>query len=200
MATRRGPSTTLTVCKPRIRKAAKCGDLVLAFNGKALNPAEPHSVRWAGVVSEVIPLKDYWNDPRFEGKKPGRPGRPRGPGEAPDNIYRPTTTGGLEQVENTTHEPDHMATDVSGVNSLVLTPSWYFGPAVAVLPSNFNLRIIGGRRGERRFEIDDATWHELKQWLDQSAPDARSGGASVEGDIRCASNRRSRRTAARRRC
>jgi hypothetical protein len=85
------PSTTLTVCKPRIRKAAKCGDLVLAFNGKALNPAEPDSVRWAGVVSEVIPLKDYWNDSRFEGKKPGRP---RGPGESPDNIYRPTTTGG----------------------------------------------------------------------------------------------------------
>jgi hypothetical protein len=42
------PSTTLTVCKPRIRKAARCGDLVLAFNGKTLNPTEPHSVRWAG--------------------------------------------------------------------------------------------------------------------------------------------------------
>jgi hypothetical protein len=41
-------------------------------------------------------LKEYWNNPRFEGKKPRR-------SRAPDNIYRPTTTGDLEQVENETH-------------------------------------------------------------------------------------------------
>jgi hypothetical protein len=44
------PATTLTVCKPRIRRAAERGDVVLAFNGARLNPAEPHSVRWAGVA------------------------------------------------------------------------------------------------------------------------------------------------------
>jgi Nucleotide modification associated domain 2 len=56
------PETTLTVCKPGIRKGAERGEFVLAFNGKPLNPREPHSVRWAGVVSDIIPLKDYWND------------------------------------------------------------------------------------------------------------------------------------------
>jgi hypothetical protein len=65
------PATTLTLCKPKIRQGARRGNLVIAFNGQSLHP-EPHSVRWAGLVAEVIPLGDYWNDPRFEQKKPGR--------------------------------------------------------------------------------------------------------------------------------
>jgi hypothetical protein len=31
---------------------ASIGELVLAFAGKAVNPHEPHTVVWAGVVSE----------------------------------------------------------------------------------------------------------------------------------------------------
>jgi hypothetical protein len=158
------PWTTLTVCKPRIRKRAGPGDLVLAFNGVTLNPTEPHSVRWAGVVAEVIPLRHYWNDPRFEGKKPGRP---RGPRESPDNIYRTTTAGDLEQAENTTHTRAHMTRDIGGVNALVLSPSWYYGQQLKFLPpEHFNLRMIGGRRGHRRFEINQSAWHKLKRWLD----------------------------------
>ena len=62
------PEATLTICKPRIRKRARRGELVVAFNGVALNSATPHSVSWAGLVSEVIRFEDYWNDPRFEEK------------------------------------------------------------------------------------------------------------------------------------
>jgi Nucleotide modification associated domain 2 len=45
------PFATLAVCKPRIRRKAEIGELVLAFAGKDVNPTEPHSVVWAGVVS-----------------------------------------------------------------------------------------------------------------------------------------------------
>jgi hypothetical protein len=187
------PETTLTVCKPRIRRRAGAGDLVLAFNGATLNAIEPHSVRWAGIVSEVIALKDYWCDPRFEGKKPGRS---RGPLELPDNIYRPTATGELEQVENETHTSADTARDLSGVNALVLKPTWYFGAAVAVLPESFKtLRMTGARRGERCIEIDDLTWRELKQWLDDNAPHAHKLGALTKKGTRCMSPRRSRRAA-----
>lgn len=41
------PCTTLAVCKPRIRRKANVGELVLAF-------------------------ADYWNDARFQTKKPDR--------------------------------------------------------------------------------------------------------------------------------
>ncbi|WP_422613519.1 hypothetical protein [Pseudomonas knackmussii] len=47
------PAVTLAVCKPRIRKKAKVGDLVLAFAGSTVNPLSGHSVVWAGIVSEV---------------------------------------------------------------------------------------------------------------------------------------------------
>ena len=192
-----GPFTTLTICKPRICRAAQRGDLVLAFNGKPLNPTEPHSVRWAGIVSEVISLKDYWIDPRFQGKKPGRP---RGPHESPDNIYKPNSTGGLDQVENETHQPSHMERDVSGVNALVFSPSWYFGPAVVVLPEQFNLRMIGGRIGQRRFIIDDDTQKKLIEWLDQRDPTIPSEDRATEGKIRCVSGKDSGRTGVRPRC
>lgn len=155
--------TTLTVCKPRIRRSAKPGDLVLAFNSAKLNPDEPHSVRWAGVVTERLPLKDYWEDRRFEGKKPGR-------SLSPDNIYRPTRSGRLTQVKNATHSPKDISRDVSGDNALVLSPSWYFGAEVAVLPASFNLRMVGGRRGHRRFDIDERTWRKVKDWLTIRAP------------------------------
>ena len=110
-------------------------------------------------------MKDYWNDPRFQEKKQGRARK------LPDNIYRPTNNGEFEQVPNDTHKPNSKATDVGGVNALVLKPSWYFGPTVAVLPAHFNLRIIDGRRNHRRIEIDGPTWRELKQWLDNNLPE-----------------------------
>jgi hypothetical protein len=113
------PSATLVTCKPRIRKDAKLHDLIIAFNGYRLIRTEPHSVRWAGIVADVIPLAAYWRDPRFQGKKPPRHGGHRS-GDVPDNIYRPTPEGNLEQVENTSHGPDEAATDIGGKNALIL--------------------------------------------------------------------------------
>jgi hypothetical protein len=189
------PATTLTVCKPRIRKRAKVGELVLAFNGKSLNPVEPHSVCWAGIVSEVIPIADYWNDPRFDGKKPGRH---RGPRELPDNIYQPTATGSLGQVRNDTHTAVDVERDLGGLNALVLQRSWYFGPTVAILPAGFGLRMIGGRRGERHSQIDEHTWHDLKRWLDDNLPAARRFDAKANSADRCSPVRRSPKVAVRR--
>jgi len=62
------PSATLVTCKPRIRKDAKLHDLIIAFNGYRLIRAEPHSVRWAGIVADVMTLAAYWRDPRFQEK------------------------------------------------------------------------------------------------------------------------------------
>ena len=181
------PATTLTVCKPRIRKGAKPGNLVIAFNGVTLNRSQPHSVRWAGVVVEVIPLDAYWSDPRFQGKKPGRA---RGPGESPDNIYRPNATGQLEQVRNETHTQANAMRDIGGMNALVLKPSWYFGPTEAILPTRFNLRIVGGRRGERTSDIDVSKWRDLKQWLDKHAPVASSIANPTVRGAKCRPPRR----------
>ena len=76
------PRTTLATCMPDIRKKAQRGEIVLAFNGKPLNADEPHSVRWAGVISQALPLADYWNDPDFQAKRPAQYGGSRACGAA----------------------------------------------------------------------------------------------------------------------
>jgi hypothetical protein len=96
----------------------------------------------------VIPLGDYWNDPRFEQKKPARS---QG---FPDNIYRPTIHG-LEQVPNATHRCNDRNRDVKGLNSLIFGDVWYFGAAAPILPAHFGLRMAeNARRGHRRSEIE----------------------------------------------
>ena len=112
-------------------------------------------------MAEVVPFADYWGDPRFEGKKPGRS---RG---YPDNIYRPVT-GGFEQVPNRTHNLANMENDIrrGGARSLVFQTIWYFGPAARLLPEHFGLRMNGGRRTILCWEINEPTWRELKLWLD----------------------------------
>ena len=137
-------------------------------------------------------MKDYWNDPRFQGKKQGRVR------ELPDNIYRPTDDGRFEQVPNDTHTPDALARDVGGVNALVLKPSWRFGPTVAVLPAHFKLRMNGGRIVDPHVEIDEPTWRELKQWLDDNAPST-DLEPSINRRTRCAPQQGSR-PAVRRKC
>ena len=156
------PCTTLAVCKPRIRRAAEPGELVLAFAGHKLNPHEPHTVVWAGVVSEKLSFADYWNDKRFAGKKPDR-------NATPDNFYRPTPEGGLRWVDNPVHFPEQAEHDINGQFVLAFKPAWRFGANGPPLPDSFGLRMVGGRRGERIHDLTDTEWRRLKTWLDMSA-------------------------------
>ena len=157
------PATTLAICKPSIRRKAKVGDLVIAFTGQSLC-WEPHAVRWAGIVAESLPFKDYWDDPRFQNKKPNV-ARTK-----PDNIYYPKGSE-LLQIKNEKHGPKNVTTDLRGERVLIFKPSWKFNYTSpdAVLPEKFGLRITGVRRGHRKRTISPAQWCELKAWLD-SAP------------------------------
>jgi hypothetical protein len=153
------PLTTLAVCKPIIRRKASVGDLVLAFAGKPVNPHEPHTVVWAGVVAEKLTFAEYWNDPRFAGKKPDHCPRP-------DNFYRPTEDGGLLWVENPVHGPEAAQHDTNGLYVLVFDPAWRFGAHGPVLPDSFGLRMTGARRGQRVTDLSGSEWRRLKVWLD----------------------------------
>lgn len=156
------PCTTLAVCKPRIRRKANVGELVLAFAGAKVNPHEPHTVVWAGVVAEKLSFAEYWNDPRFATKKPDR-------SPTPDNFYRPTSEGNLWWVENPVHFPEQAAHDINGLYVLAFKPSWRFGANGAPLPASFGLRMTHGRRGERVMDLTDAEWRRLETWFNQQA-------------------------------
>ena len=154
------PCTTLAVCKPRIRKKANVGELVLAFAGAKVNPHEPHTVVWAGVVKEKLTFAEYWNDPRFAAKKPDR-------SPTPDNFYRPTKDGGLLWIENSVHGPEATQHDTHGLYVLAFKSSWRFGANGAPLPATFGLRMTHGRRGERMVDLSDTEWRRLEAWLNQ---------------------------------
>lgn len=132
-----GPAVTLTICKPRIRMRAQQGDLVLAFNGRTL-ATNPHSVRWAGIVSEVLPLEDYWDDPGFLAKRPDR-------SDTPDNIYQ-LIDGHLSQEPNSSHDEGNIATDIRGKNALIFSQAWHMGDDRPELPDVFDLRVVASRR------------------------------------------------------
>jgi len=151
-----GPAVTLTICKPRIRMRAQQGDLVLAFNGRTL-ATNPHSVRWAGIVSEVLPMEKYWDDPRFRAKRPDR-------SETPDSIYQ-FMDGYLSQVPNTSHDESNIAKDVRGKNALIFSQAWHMGDDRPELPDVFDLRVVANRRLEPLREISSQEWTELEGWL-----------------------------------
>lgn len=155
------PCVTLAVCKPRIRKKAQIGELVLAFAGKQVNPIEPHSVVWAGIVSEKMSFADYWNDRRFAGKKPDK-------SKHPDNFYRPAN-GGLEWVTNEVHGPEATEHDTNGKFVLAFSQAWQFRTHGPVMPTDFDLRMVNGRRGERVTELPGEVWRRLRTWLDRNA-------------------------------
>jgi len=158
------PFVTLAVCKPRIRRKAEIGEVVLAFAGKQVNTAEPHSVVWAGVVTEKRSFAEYWNDRRFAGKKPDKSGHP-------DNFYRPVD-GGLLWVQNDVHGPEATNRDTSGKFVLGFSPSWHFGAHGPLMPSEFGLRMVNGRRGERVSELSEPEWTRLRAWLDGNSAEA----------------------------
>jgi Nucleotide modification associated domain 2 len=152
------PSVTLALCKPRIRAAACQGDLVLAFNGKSLS-RDPHSVCWAGIVCEVLPMNRYWNDERFERKKPDG-------SHTKDNIYEPDDNGGLTQVENCCHNDSNVKKDIKGRNVLIFSDAWHMGGSQPLLPEEFKLRLdVESRQGHRVNCISVQEWDELEKWL-----------------------------------
>lgn len=78
-----GGVCTLATCKPKIRAAAKIGDWVVGTGS-----AEKHRrgrLVYAMRVSETMSFNEYWNDSRFQQKKPNlRSSRKHAFG---DNIY-----------------------------------------------------------------------------------------------------------------
>jgi hypothetical protein len=156
------PLTTLAICKPMIRKGARCGDLVMAFAGKPI-ARNPHKVVWAGIVREKLSFEQYWRDARFQTKKPNA-------SKHPDNIYRGGATG-LKQVRNGVHGPQSAATDERGQFVLVLKPAWHLDLEISSLPEQFsNLQLTkNNRRGHRRSEIQADVAKELLAWLTSRA-------------------------------
>jgi hypothetical protein len=131
-----GAHLTLATCKPKIRSTKTQGDWVAGFSSQTLVDAGRRagvSIPVSGLlylmrVGEVLKLKDYFRDPRFQHKKPMK-GAVDPVQRCGDNIYDSDGTGGYWQLPNDSHD-DSLGTihhDTGGVNVLIADIFYYFG-------------------------------------------------------------------------
>ena len=152
-----GCSLTLATCKPGIRNAAREDDWIAGFTSKGLAGHEVGSERLVYLmrVAEKLPLRDYFDDPRFEDKIPDMSAN--GPeAKAGDNIYRPlraeaTLAADFEQLANANHVPRDHKRDIGGKFVLVADEFYYFGGSAPAVPRDVRPSVPRGqsRYGQR---------------------------------------------------
>lgn len=144
---------SLAICKPKIRASAQVGDWIIGFRSR-----RPGDVIYVMQVTERLTLGEYWLDSRFANRRPDATDRP-------DNIYRPTPGGILEQVRNRVHGPEDAARDCRGRNVLLGKRFWYFGGNSVPLPNEL-MHLVHTTQGHvvhRARRPDDV--ERLRQWL-----------------------------------
>ena len=130
---------TLAVCKPSIRgnDNLSIGDWVVGTGSKSLE--NTNHLIYAMKVEEKLPFNKYWNDSRFQCKKPiinGSLVKMYG-----DNIYHQDISTKNWIQENSAHsltskQPNakHLETDISGKYVLVSKEFYYFGENSPAIP------------------------------------------------------------------
>lgn len=144
---------SLAICKPKIRATAEVDDWIIGFRSR-----RPGEVLYAMQVTERLSLGDYWEDHRFHSRRPGNIHRP-------DNIYRSTADGVLEQVPNEVHAAEHAARDRGGKNVLLSNCFWYFGNNSVPLPNEL-MHLVHTTQGHvlhKNRKPDDVA--QLRRWL-----------------------------------
>lgn len=168
---------TLATCKPRIRHHAKVGDWVLAFGGKCT--IVPGKLVCLMRVDETMNFDEYWNDERFQCKKPkfncsikycyG------------DNIYHHTDDATWIQ-ENSHHSK------ADGINEINLTHDtqtdrvlisklyWYFGSDAIDLPAKYN-ELSSHTRDYHLLKSENLSfkWEGFLKWIKTKSPIGRHG-------------------------
>ena len=122
---------TLATCKPKIRQHARIGDWVVGTGSNARGVRRGGHLVYAMRVTEVLSTAEFWNDSRFENKKPNlfyswvvASG---------DNIYEPLSRGRWRQLssyhsrEDGSRMDDHVVRDTAVERILVSDDFVYFG-------------------------------------------------------------------------
>jgi hypothetical protein len=130
---------TLATCKPRIRKGASRGDWVVGVGSHA--QGTEGRLIYAMRVDEKLTFDRYWNDPRFQDKKPDRRGSLKY--RYGDNVYHHTQDGDWHQEgcrhshDDGTSNLDHIKRDTSADAVLIATRFTYWGGQGPRIPARF---------------------------------------------------------------
>jgi len=163
---------TLAVCKSQIRmnKNVELGSWIFGSGSVKLN--QLNKLIYAMRVDEILPLNDYWHDPRFECKKPvirnGSIMQFYG-----DNFYHQDDKGNWIQ-ENSAHSnyddsvnESHLTRDVGGYNVMISKNFYYFGRNAISIPEKYSDTIFTKGRNWA-YAKPENTVEEFLDWLAQS--------------------------------
>lgn len=169
-----GKYCTLAVCKPRIRGSSKLkiGDWIVGTGSKALEESSGRKklrdkLIYAMQVSERISMDEYWNDLRFQYKKPVMNGTLVT--MFGDNFYHKDESGNWIQEDSAhckldgTCNHEHLKTDTSGNNVLIAEYFFYFGDNAPTIPKEL-LEICHTGIGEKKFE-DGKLGDDFINWV-----------------------------------
>jgi hypothetical protein len=136
---------TLATCKQQIRKHAKVGDFIIGHSSKE----QGYKLIYMAKVSEVITFDEYWNNPKFDRKKPVMNGSFKK--LYGDNIYHHLPNGSWMQEDSHHSNEDgsvnyHNLKRDTGTSDHVLVSYdfFYFGCSMIELPDKFRLCIKRG--------------------------------------------------------
>lgn len=160
---------TLATCKPKIRKNAEIGDIIIGIGSGAQDSAYKNRMIFAMIVSDILTYDEYWNDPRFAPKKPFMGGSLKQ--MYGDNIYHTSPETGMIVQEFSHHSYDDGSTnynnfnrDVPGEKVLVAEQFWYFGNQAIEIPSSLSC-LSEVKRGHQVWKGQDL-YCAVRAWLE----------------------------------
>lgn len=165
---------TLATCKPQIRSGAEAGDLIVGTGSAAKNINRGGHLVFVMRVTETLQTSEYWNDPRFEDKKPNLYGSwEKASG---DNIYFPTGNDRWGQLDSYHSNKDgslnndHLKKDTSVPRILISEDFVYFGGEGEILPAEFldggATPIVKAGIGYNRIHSNEAI-NAFEKWFEQ---------------------------------
>lgn len=167
-----GGIMTLAVCKGDIRKNKnlQIGDWIIGTGSKKMGRL--NQLIYAMKVEGWMTFDEYWNDPRFEFKKPVINGsliQMYG-----DNIYHTDSKTGIVIQEICAHSnkdnsqnDKHARRDVRGKNVLFSKQFYYFGNSSPKIPKKLQFICCTSRNYSYK-DIDEACIQEFVEWLKQN--------------------------------
>lgn len=144
---------TLATCKPRIRRYAQIGDWIVGTESISMGH-DGKRIIFAMKIDEKLTFREYWNDMRFQCKKPVMNGSKKQ--MYGDNIYE------YNEIDNVLVQVDshhslangeknnlNYDRDVKGEYVLISKKFWYFGSEGPEIPDIFSEQIIKRGIGHR---------------------------------------------------
>ncbi|MBN8196863.1 hypothetical protein [Thalassospira povalilytica] len=170
---------TLATCKPKIRRHASVDDWIVGTGSDRKDVRRGGFLVYAMRVKEVMTFGEYWEDPRFEKKKPNLYGSYRM--ACGDNIYCPRQGGGWTQL-NSYHSKsngfpsqDHIDRDTSVDRVLLSDEFVYFGAEGPEVPLGLKRAgLVHCAIGQKKIE-NAVTIAEFEAWIASLGVDGYQG-------------------------